>query len=87
MRFCASYAHSARESFEVAQQGMCRKGKTMDLTWAPYPVLRNVLFQVAGFGKLVLPSSDDAETLRPDIHSSTHNDCYYEYFLLFHLVL
>jgi hypothetical protein len=78
MRFRTIYTHSEHESFEVPQQGMCRKGKTVDVTWDLYPVVRNVRFFAARFGKLVSASSGDPETLRPDIHSSTHNDCYYE---------
>jgi hypothetical protein len=49
----------------------------MDLTLGLYPVVRIVRFRVASFGKLVDPATDDPETLRPDIHSSTHNEYYY----------
>ena len=78
MRFRTIYTHSERDSVGVPQRGMCRKGKTVDVTWDLYPLVRNVRFYASGFGKLVRVSSGDAETLRPDIHSSTHNDCYYE---------
>ena len=77
MRFCARYAHCVRESSKAPQQGLCRKGKTMDLTSDLYPVVRIVRFREPSFGKFVDPASDDPEALRPDIHSSTHNEYYY----------
>jgi hypothetical protein len=87
MRFCADYTHREQESVRPLQQGMCRKGKTMDATWASYRAVRNVRFEMAVFGKSVPDLSDDDETLLPDIHSSTHNDGYYEYFSVFQVVL
>jgi len=44
MRFGTIYTHSERDSVGVPQQGMCRKGKTVDVTWDLYPVVRNVRF-------------------------------------------